>query len=191
MNVQIRTHTFTPLASTKKDIDSDHSPICSRVCPKKLRKANNAPIPKWIAEYRVFHQKLSVLLENYNGELASFPYEAAKDLKLLFREASRTTIKETYKTLATTTPEKFKVILQAVRCIHLNDFRLARYVKKDLPEIAQHLDLSGDTIQLINPTELHKQTNRNRAATLQQFPRRTQFFQERQNKSRSCRPTPP
>ena len=121
MNLQIHTHTFTPLAFAKKDIDSDHTPVRSRISPKKLQRAGDAPIPKWIAKHPIFQEQLSTLLADYNEELASSPYEAANDLKLLFREASRTTIKQMFR-------------------------KPAKHVKRDLPEIGQHLDLAGDTI---------------------------------------------
>ena len=55
--------------------------------------------------------------------------------------------------------EKFQLVLQASRCVYQNDFNVARHVNKNFPHLGQHLDVTGDTIELINADVFRQETS--------------------------------
>ena len=158
IHLNIRTNTHVDLAKVESTCDSDHAPVGSKITPKSHTPKSQRPIPRWLAQHPAFKNTLNELLANYDDTKTDDPYEAAKHIKTIFRKASQLAIKRIYSKTNLNNEELFQVVLQAARCIHQNGFRVARHVKKDLPELGQHLDLSGDNVELIDPESFHRKT---------------------------------
>jgi exonuclease III len=158
IHLNTRTNTTCDLAKARTDCGSDHTPVSSKIAPKPRGDKNLRPIPKWIAKHPVFGTTVQEMMKHFNPDSAANPYEASQQLKQIFRKASQVAIKKIYAKDTLNNEEQFLIVLQAARCIPQNDFRVARHIKKQLPEIGQHLDLSGDTTELKNPQEFHRKT---------------------------------
>ena len=150
IHLSIRTRTDAKVIIAEKKYGSDHVPVSTRISLKQQKPVRQRPIPKWLAKHPIYTRTLNELLANYDPETQNDPFLALQDIKRIMRAASKKAIKLILVNKGNTPQERMQFVLQASRAIAYNISTLARYVKRDYPDLGRFLHIEKDGVVSLN-----------------------------------------
>ena len=157
INTKIKTHCVIDAAKASDKCGSDHSPDATNIVLKQHKKTNQRPITKWLAQHPTHQNILEESLKTFYPDVYEDPFEAFEVVKQTMRTASKKAMKMAHKT--DTAEQKIQIVLQASRALIYNLASVAKHVKRDFPELGNHLSIDEDgKVYLNNASAFHKLT---------------------------------